>query len=556
MTARPEPLGFNRAIRESLGELCGAMGVRRNFLRASSFCVLHDAFAVIELAFLEELGLPLEVAVERLGTPWANPYGGLLAFHHSFAASGLVQIAKAFHVLVGSRAHIGGGDDLHPKFRDLPARCLTTSVGGPLSHVVCTLLATRERDGDLGEDAPTRPVALRFRAHHGWTGSTSQQAEFLSAALSQLAALLPADLAVVEGVTHVLCPVEPGQPRSQSQRVAMVLLRTAAGGHQRALLPIAQAELQIGELVRVQPQGEGLVRDPGFAPRPWFFAQDPRAAAVWQAFGRALQADPVAAAGAAIDGALADAAEAGVPSQRAHQRARAAILLVAAQFAAWWRQHGDPGAPPALPAPLRQAIADFGFGPADLAAYRRLLAALAELYARPLALPRRAGYFGLLLAQLDCADDDTDCIDRFSRQLRIAEAWLAGTDLTIKRHRREFQLTTRMPPGAHERPQDRAEHADRLLGFARELLQLARVAGLEVRALVTMGAGLEVDEPDSRLGVVPVGEILSDLRGLPTCPPGVLCYADRGELPAAVQRLRPAHLAIALQTLGGAPPSP
>ncbi len=549
MTARPEPLAFHRAIRESLGDLCGAMGVRRNFLRASSFCVLHDAFSVIELAFLEELGLPLPVAVERLGTPWANPYGGLLAFHHSFAASGLVQIAKAFHVLVGSRAHIDRSDDLHPKFRDLPARCLTTSVGGPLSHVVCTVLAASERPADPSDDAPARPVALRFRGRHGSSGTASAQAEFLNAALSQLARLVPPELAVVEGVTHVLSPGAANPQRPQSQRVAMVLRQTPPGGHQRHLLPIGDEALQIGELLAVQAQGAGLVRDTRLAVRPWFFADDPQAGVVWQDFGRALRQDRSGQGPHWLAAIGADAAAASDPRGNAHQQARSVLLELVTHFADWWNRHGDARSTPPLPAPLRQAIADFGFGPADVAAYRRLLRDLGDLLAVEVMLPQRSGYFGLLLAQLDCADDDTERLDCLGQQLRIAEAWLAGTELTIKRHRREFQLTTRLPANATERSNDRAEHADRLLGFARELLQLASLARLQLRVVVTMGPGLEVAEPDGRQGVVPSAETLSELKRLPACPLGVLCCADRPELREAVGRLRPVHLEIPVQLL-------
>lgn len=143
LAARREPFGYAKALRQALVELRRQAGVNHDYLRASAFAVLHDAFPAIEFAFLLGLGFtPLE-ALHRAFSYWPNPYGGLTTFGHALAASGLVQIAKAFHILMRDPRY------LHPQVRSqhvdwgstsMPLSCLTTSVGGPLSHVVATIL--------------------------------------------------------------------------------------------------------------------------------------------------------------------------------------------------------------------------------------------------------------------------------------------------------------------------------------------------------------------------------------------------------------------------------
>ncbi len=142
LTRRAEPFVYFKAMRQALSELRRATGTNLDFLRASAFAVLHDAFPSIELAFLLSLGFSPLDAMQRSLTWWPNPYGGLLAFGHALAASGLVQIARAFHAFTRPETYLSGTPALHP---DLTAtrevsHCLTTSVGGPMTHVVATLL--------------------------------------------------------------------------------------------------------------------------------------------------------------------------------------------------------------------------------------------------------------------------------------------------------------------------------------------------------------------------------------------------------------------------------
>lgn len=142
LSRRAEPFVYFKAMRQALSELRRATGTNLDYLRSSAFAVLHDAFPSIEMAFLLSLGFSPFDAAQRALTWWPNPYGGLLAFGHALAASGLVQIARAFHAFTRPEEYLATGSGLHPDLtatRDV-AHCLTTSVGGPMTHVVATLL--------------------------------------------------------------------------------------------------------------------------------------------------------------------------------------------------------------------------------------------------------------------------------------------------------------------------------------------------------------------------------------------------------------------------------
>lgn len=143
VTQRRQPFLYLRSIRQALVQLRRETGTNTDFLRRSGFAVLHDAFPSIELSFLLALGYSPQEAIQRARTYWPNPYGGLTAFGHALAASGLVQIVKAFHVLTRPAAYVAQYPSTrHPNFTNGEGRvhCLTTSVGGPLTHVICTML--------------------------------------------------------------------------------------------------------------------------------------------------------------------------------------------------------------------------------------------------------------------------------------------------------------------------------------------------------------------------------------------------------------------------------
>ncbi len=162
LAMRAEPFAFFKSVRQALVSLRRATDTNHEFLRASAFAVLHDAFPSIEHAFLLGLGFSPPEALRRSQTYWPNPYGGLTAFGHALAASGLVQIAKAFHVFTHAPAYIRGRPGpLHPDTvnTDEALHCLTTSVGGPLSHIVATLL----QSCPVPDAPPGTPLMEPFR---------------------------------------------------------------------------------------------------------------------------------------------------------------------------------------------------------------------------------------------------------------------------------------------------------------------------------------------------------------------------------------------------------
>ena len=152
---RQSPVIFATAIREAFAATADDAGVRPATFPGSGFAVVHDAFPSIELAFLLGMGLEWHRAVERIRDGWSNPYGGLLTFGHALGASGLVQVNKTQHIFSGDRRHLrpipsGPGP--------LPGTlAFTTSVGGPLSHIVVSLF--RGGDGELPQPGRTSPSA-------------------------------------------------------------------------------------------------------------------------------------------------------------------------------------------------------------------------------------------------------------------------------------------------------------------------------------------------------------------------------------------------------------
>jgi len=170
VTHRPEPFGYGRSVRQALHQLCRVCGANLDFLRAASFAVIHDAFPSIEMAFLAGLGFGASQSVQRSLTWWPNPFGGLTSFGHALGASGLVQVAKAFHIFTRPPQWLPEleGPAFHTDFSrsSEPMHCLTTSVGGPLTHVVTTLLQSvpLKDDPDLpGGWVRIAPPELRKR---------------------------------------------------------------------------------------------------------------------------------------------------------------------------------------------------------------------------------------------------------------------------------------------------------------------------------------------------------------------------------------------------------
>lgn len=137
---RQSPLVFGTAVREALADTADDAGLPISAFASSAFGVAHDAFTSIELSFLLGMGLSWERSAERLIEGWPNPFGGLLTFGHALGASGLVQVNKAHHLFCGDRRYVKDGSIHRQGFRETGAVAFTSSVGGPLSHIVCSLL--------------------------------------------------------------------------------------------------------------------------------------------------------------------------------------------------------------------------------------------------------------------------------------------------------------------------------------------------------------------------------------------------------------------------------
>lgn len=161
LAARSGDPRHSRNTRQAFARACRSAGVDLSWLRDADFCLLHDAFASIEYTFLRELDLGFEDAVERALSGWSNPFGGLKTCGHALGASGLLQIAKAFHRIFGDPAYLTPA-----ALASLPdaSRCFTTSVGGPLTNVVVTLL---QRAGASAPRATSTPLLDAFEARSG-----------------------------------------------------------------------------------------------------------------------------------------------------------------------------------------------------------------------------------------------------------------------------------------------------------------------------------------------------------------------------------------------------
>jgi hypothetical protein len=190
---RQSPLLFATAVREAFASTTEDASVSPAALAGAAFAVVHDAFPSIELTFLLGMGLDWDRAVERMRDGWSNPYGGLLTFGHALGASGLVQVNKTQHILSGDRRYVRGAAISRPPERG--ALAFTTSVGGPLSHVVVALF--RAGDGDPLPADHSESVA-------GWVERRRKLRRALSVHLGRVKrAVGTARPHLVEGVTYV-----------------------------------------------------------------------------------------------------------------------------------------------------------------------------------------------------------------------------------------------------------------------------------------------------------------------------------------------------------------
>ncbi len=198
---RKSPLVFGTAVRDALADLADDAGMPMSTFSSCAFGVVHDAFPSIELSFLLGIGLGWERSAERMADGWSNPVGGLLTFGHALGASGLVQVNKAHHLFsVDSRYLLEPPGRRRQGFREDGALAFTTSVGGPLSHIVGVLLRGGYQD--------LRPVRGRPSGRAPAEGRAPLSAQW-AATRHQLRLVLPSylrgvrDAWLVEGFTWV-----------------------------------------------------------------------------------------------------------------------------------------------------------------------------------------------------------------------------------------------------------------------------------------------------------------------------------------------------------------
>jgi hypothetical protein len=165
---RKSPLIFPQAVYSALANTADDAKIPLSTLPACAFGVLHDAFPSIELSFLLALGLGWDRAAERMAEGWSNPVGGLLTFGHALGASGLVQVNKAHHLFSLDQRYLPEAQS-RQGFRADGALAFTTSVGGPLSHIVCTFLRGGHDEGRPLHQRPLRgppqvPVSASWEA--------------------------------------------------------------------------------------------------------------------------------------------------------------------------------------------------------------------------------------------------------------------------------------------------------------------------------------------------------------------------------------------------------
>ena len=201
---RQSPIVFGTAVREALAATADDARLPLSAFVSAGFGVAHDAFPSIELSFLLAMGLSWERSAERMREGWSNPFGGLLSFGHALGASGLVQVNKAHHLFSGDERYVqDGAGPKRQGFRESGAVAYTTSVGGPLSHIVGSLLR-----GGFERLRPSSERAL-FRAGQPerspsvdeWRARRHQLGIVSRAHLSQLHG--PGEPWLVEGTTYV-----------------------------------------------------------------------------------------------------------------------------------------------------------------------------------------------------------------------------------------------------------------------------------------------------------------------------------------------------------------
>jgi hypothetical protein len=245
---RPTPLVFATAVREAMASTADDARLPFSVFPSSAFAVIHDAFPSIELSFLVGSGLSWKRSAERMAEGWSNPLGGLLTFGHALGASGLVQVNKAHHLFCGDRRYVREGLPRRG-FQESGAIAFTTSVGGPLSHVVTSLFRGGFEDASfLGlHPSNSHHPAEQPRAGSEWRLKRRQLHRIISSHLQRLARPVRGQPWLVEGISYV-------SVRSALRSLtAQEIERLSFDGLEELILPtpLEQVRAELRELVSI-----------------------------------------------------------------------------------------------------------------------------------------------------------------------------------------------------------------------------------------------------------------------------------------------------------------
>ena len=244
---RPTPMVFATAVREAMASTADDAHLPFSVFPSSAFAVTHDAFPSIELSFLLGTGLSWKRSAERMSEGWSNPLGGLLTFGHALGASGLVQVNKAHHLFCGDRRYVKEGLPRRG-FQESGAIAFTTSVGGPLSHVVTSLFRGGFEDASLGlHPSNSELSAEQPRAGSEWRLKRRQLHRILSSYLPRLAPQVRGEPWLVEGITYV--SVRSALRSLSTQEIE----RLSFDGLEELILPahLEEVRAQLRELVSI-----------------------------------------------------------------------------------------------------------------------------------------------------------------------------------------------------------------------------------------------------------------------------------------------------------------
>ncbi|MFT7621987.1 MAG: hypothetical protein ACI9WU_001152 [Myxococcota bacterium] len=216
---RRSPLTFGQPVIQSLTSAAEDAQLDMDIFERCSFAVLHDAFPSIELMFLLSMGLDVNQSLQRMKEAWPNPYGGLCVFGHALGASGLVQICKAHHIFSKDSRYVAADSGVSAEPGQL---AFTTSVGGPLSHIVVSLFK-----GGTEEMDARKTLTLRMERPKLVAAQQERRRAIREAAAEYRQALSDGTpLNYVEGVTRVdLRSVLPVIERSELDAVSFAGLK-------------------------------------------------------------------------------------------------------------------------------------------------------------------------------------------------------------------------------------------------------------------------------------------------------------------------------------------